>query len=406
MSDQSGDYGIGFLERLLATTERSPDRTRPASAAPDYGLLRTAEALTRFHAMMQAAERAGAVEIVWGRRERAHLVERVRVRDGATLARHLGRDPAVEVAGRAKGELAAVAAMGAPWVGGIVDDMAARWGRGDAAHRLAPKPIGPALEFVRLLAAISRDEARGLDARTFSLKAMGDSKAFDRHAVRIAAVIGVRMGISGAPDDRVWSHIGLERFSHPIHLKGRIVVEDEAGVLVDGRAEPFASVHAEMIPRLRIVARPEAVLTIENYASFNRHVREIRDDALTIYVGGFPSAAVTALLKRVATEVDDVPFFHWGDIDSGGLRIFRYLEEVIARPLRPHLMTRELAEEYGRPCAPDDALGQIAHSNSSIADLARWLAYGPNPRTLEQEALDPVAVGVPGHSAGQSAYGA
>src|SRR5437879_1532065 len=100
MSGEATDYGVGFLGRLLVATERSPDRTRAASAAPDFGFLRTAEALGRFHAMMTAAERVGAVEVVWGRRERAHLIERIRVRDGSTLARHLGREPAVEVAER------------------------------------------------------------------------------------------------------------------------------------------------------------------------------------------------------------------------------------------------------------------------------------------------------------------
>jgi hypothetical protein len=380
------------MERLLASTERSPDRSRPASAVPDYGLLRSAEAAARFHAMMAAAERVGAVEVVRGRRERAHLVERVRVRDATALARHLGRDPAVVVAEKARGELAAVAARGEPWVGTVVEEMAARWGRGDAAHRLAPKPIAPALEFVRLLVAVSRDEARGLDARTFSLKAIGDSKAFDRHAARLAAVIGARMGIPGTTGDRVWSHIGLERFSHPIHLKGCLVVEDEDGVLVDGRGEPFASIHAEMLPKMRIAGRPSAVLTIENYASFNRHVRETSDGALVVYVGGFPSTAVTDLLRRLSKEIGDVPFLHWGDIDSGGLRIFSHIEEIVARPVRPHLMTREFAERYGRPCEPDDTLAPIAKSESAVADLARWLAHGPDPRTLEQEALDPAPV--------------
>ena len=88
-----------------------------------------------------------------------------------------------------------------------------------------------------------------------------------------------------------------------------------------------------------------------------------------------------------------MPFLHWGDIDSGGLRIFRYIEEIIARPLRPHLMSQELAERYGRPCEPDDMLGSIAKSESAVADLARWLAYGPGPRALEQEAIDPAPVG-------------
>jgi hypothetical protein len=55
-------------------------------------------------------------------------------------------------------------------------------------------------------------------------------------------------------------------------------------------------------------------------------------------------------------------------------------------------MTREIAERYGRQCEPDDTLAPIAKSESAVADLARWLAYGPDPRTLEQEALDPAAV--------------
>jgi hypothetical protein len=391
MSGEEADFGVGFLEQLLAYTERSPDRSRPASAVPDYGSLRTAESLSRFHAMMAAAERAGAIEVVRGRRERSHLIERVRVRDATVLARHLGRDPSIEMAERAHGELAPIAARGEPWVAAIVAEMTARWGRGDSAYRLGPKPIGPAAEFVGLLAAISRDEARRLDARTFSLKTIGDSKALDRHASRVAAVLGVRMGEPGASQDRIWTHIGLERFSHPIHLKGCVVVEDKDGVLVDGRGDPFSSIHAEMLPKLKIVKRPEAVLTIENYASFNRHVREVSDGVLTIYVGGFPSAAVTDLLKRVASEVD-VPFVHWGDVDPGGIRIFRYLEEVISRPIHPHLMTRELAEEFGKPCSPDATLGSIAKTDSAVASLAEWLAYGPGTKALEQEAIDPQPV--------------
>ncbi len=124
---------------------------------------------------------------------------------------------------------------------------------------------------------------------------------------------------------------------------------------------------------LRTLPRSRAVLTIENYASFNRHVRETSDGALTVYVGGLLSVVVAALLKRLSREIVDVPFLHWGDIDGGVLRIFRHVEECVARPLQPHPMTRKLAEQYGRPCEPDDTLGPIAKSDGAIADLARWL---------------------------------
>jgi hypothetical protein len=59
------------------------------------------------------------------------------------------------------------------------------------------------------------------------------------------------MGEPGAAADMVWAHIGLERFSHPVHLKGPVVVEGQGGHLIDGNARPFASVPPEMLPQLR-----------------------------------------------------------------------------------------------------------------------------------------------------------
>jgi Wadjet protein JetD, C-terminal len=185
--------------------------------------------------------------------------------------------------------------------------------------------------------------------------------------------------------------IGLERFSHPVHLKGPVAVEGAGGRLVDGRAKPFASSHPEMLSQLSVLERPTAVLTIENYASFNRQVREIEDGSLVVYTGGFPAAGVVELLSKILTVLPaEVPFLHWGDVDAGGVRIFRYLEENLPRRPRPHLMTRELAEKSGQPADADPGLASIARSDSAVRELAEWLAFGPDMRHLEQEALDPV----------------
>lgn len=388
---RTADVGVEFLERLLERSERNPDRSRPASAAPEYDRLSTAQQVSRFHDRMAAAERFGAVEVQWGRRDRSHLIERVRVRGPELLARHLGRPTAPATAQRVKQELLPVAATGEPWVVGLLDEMTARWARGEAAYRLTASQADAAKEFFTLLASISRQEARGLDARTFSQRATNDTKAFDRHASRLAAVLGVRIGQPGAAADVVWAHMGLERFSHPVHLKGPVAVEGSSGRLVDGRAKPFASIHPEMLSQLSVLEWPTAVLTIENYASFNRQVREIEDGSLVVYIGGFPAAGVIELLSKVLTAVPaEVPFFHWGDVDAGGVRIFRYLEENLPRGPRPHLMTRDLAEQSGQPADADPSLASIARSDSAVAGLAQWLAFGLGVRHLEQEALEPM----------------
>jgi hypothetical protein len=384
------DVGIEFLERLLERSERNPDRSRPASAAPEYDKLSTAQQMSRFHDLMAAAERFGAVEVQWGKRDRGHLIERVRVRDPELLARHLGRPTAPATAQRVRGELLPVAAAGEPWVATLLDEMTVRWARGEAAYRLTAGQADAAKEFFTLLASISRQEARGLDARSFSHQATNDTKAFDRHASRLAAVLGLQIGQPGAAADVVWTHIGLERFSHPVHLKGPVAVEGPDGRLVDGRAKPFASIHPEMLSQLSVLERPATILTIENYASFNRQVREIEDGSLVVYTGGFPAAGVVELLAKVLTTVPaEVPFLHWGDLDAGGVRIFRFLEENLPRGPRPHLMTKELAEKSGQPADPDPSLASIARSDSAVRDLAQWLAFGSDVRHLEQEALDP-----------------
>jgi hypothetical protein len=205
-----------------------------------------------------------------------------------------------------------------------LDEMTARWSRGEAAYRLMAGQVDAAKEFFTLLASISRQEARGLDARSFSHQAANDTKAFDRHASRLAAVLGVQIGQPGAAADVIWAHIGLERFSHPVHLKGPVAVEGASGRLIDGRARPFVSIHPEMFSQLSVLERPTAILTIENYASFNRQVREIEDGSLVVYTGGFPAAGVIELLSKVLTTVSaDVPYLHWGDVDAGCVRIFR-----------------------------------------------------------------------------------
>jgi hypothetical protein len=279
-----------------------------------------------------------------------------------------------------------VAATGEPWVATLLDEMTVRWARGEAAYRLTAGQADAAKEFFTLLASISRQEARGLDARSFSHQATNDTKAFDRHASRLAAVLAVQIGQPSAAADVVWMHIGLERFSHPVHLKGPVAVEGPGGCLVDGRAKPFASIHPEMLSQLSVIERPATILTIENYASFNRQVREIEDGSLVVYTGGFPAAGVVELLAKVLTTVPaEVPFLHWGDVDAGGVRIFRYIEENLPRGPRPHLMTKELAEKSGQPADADPSLVSIARSDSAISDLAEWLAFGSDVRHLERK---------------------
>src|ERR1700722_2306352 len=211
---QADNAGVTFLERLLMLSERSPDRVRPASAAPDYDSLPRADAITRFHKQLTAAERSGAIVLRYGKRERKHLIERVTVRDPIILAQHLGRAPASSMASEARKSLESIVRGAEPWLGGILDEMQGRWARGEQSFRFGANDLKAAGEFLTLLCAISKGEARGLDPRTFALRATGDTKAFDRHSSRLLGVLRVRLGESSA--DAIWARVGLDRYPHPV----------------------------------------------------------------------------------------------------------------------------------------------------------------------------------------------
>jgi hypothetical protein len=239
--------------------------------------------VARFQSQMEAAERSGGVTIRRGRRERSHLIDRVTVKDAMALARHLGRTPSAVAASRQRAELSpSIAGVATCWVEATLDEIEHRWSRGEAAYRLGPGETRAAAEFLSLLAAISADLAKGLDARTFSLKVTGDSKAFDHHATRVASVLSRQFNEPASDPDVLWKRTGLERFGHPVHVRGPVSVERDGCVLVDGMGSPFASIHPEMLPHLKLTAPPPMLLTIENYTSFNRYVREIYDGTLVV----------------------------------------------------------------------------------------------------------------------------
>jgi len=92
-------------------------------------------------------------------------------------------------------------------------------------------------------------------------------------------------------------------------------------------------------------------------------------------------------LVNVARLACDVPIYHWGDIDAGGVRIAAHLQGAFGIPLKLHEMHPELARTLGIPLQLRKELGRLT---AQIGSLARWLC-GKEARALEQEELDPKA---------------
>jgi Wadjet anti plasmid transformation system JetA-like protein len=375
-------------ELLGDLLDRYEDGTASPIGYPDYSAFADVSEIDRFVKKLQEAEAAGAIRIAKGRGRNGDQIAHVRLQAVSRLYDILGRRPVGELAAEARGRLLDGLELPREFEAPVAAIRAA-WDRGRAWQGFAARDAERLRIALLLAKAILEDKHRGVDYRTFSRRIAGDSKALEKVEGAVVRLLGSALELppTARPKDALRT-LGLEKFAPPMLLAGHI--DFDTAELSLARPTYFGIPPAEAC-RVRLRAEPRYLLTIENFASFNRHVIEAdpAGEGLTIYVGGYPSLATQDALRYFARAVPAaVPFFHWSDIDPDGTWIFRTVERVVERPLAPHLMTSELAETLGR--APAEALRPPRNAeNSAISSLVTYL-QNDGAKWLEQEELDPI----------------
>jgi hypothetical protein len=304
----------------------------------------------------------------------------IRLINGDGLARLMGLDRLSTKIKSAESKLSAYLEHRVDWISSAAADLLAVWKSGGRKWFLDVDEIDIALQCFHFLDAIGDEKHHGLDQRKFSILVSGSSKTFESRRNSLAAILQDVFSVPEGID--IFEHIGLTVWRQPLLISGVVLARGQRFV-----ADPYLGFPTEWLDDISI-AEARYFLTIENLTSFQDHVRDLRDGGVVLYAGGFPSQRSKAFLRKLSVENSSVPFFHWGDIDSGGLTIFRNIENLIASPLRPHLMTPEIAMAGTRSAKLDSRLSRIAKSSSAVAPLAAWLSSDQG-RFLEQEAVTP-----------------
>jgi hypothetical protein len=356
-------------------------------AHPDYPGFRDVVAIDKFTQELRNAEAAGAVRIAKGKGQNSDQIAHVRLEAAARLYVFLGRRPIAERVDEATGRLLSGFDLPAEFESPVASLQAA-WTRGRSWQNFTLNDVDRLRSALDLAKAILEGRHRGTDYRTFSRRIAGDSKALERVEGAVVRLLSSALELppQARPKDALRT-LGLEKFAPPLLLSGRIDFETAE---LSVAAPLYFGIPPGEAPRVRFRERPQYFLTIENFASFNRHIMEAdpRRAGVTVYVGGYPSLATQQALQCFAGALPgDVPFFHWSDIDPDGTWIFRTIERIVARPLTPHLMTSDLAEKLGR--APTETFRPPRNAeNSAISSLVTYLQSG-GAKWLEQEELDP-----------------
>ena len=380
----------GILGRLLDRFEEG--QTRLSEAVPKVSLL--FDEKEAFDKALAAAKDAQSVDLEFGRHDLRDHVLRVRLKDPGPLYPMLGRRRPADVAAEARDAITARLPDVGPEILGALERVAAAWAeRRNLVRDLRPGDVDDAVGVLKAVAGLlgrRRGGARDddMDMRTFSRRQTGYSKFVEGNVGKIVDVLRMVADVPEYLDAaEVLAHHGLKKWPHACLLAGPVTYK---GTPLP--TEPYIGIAPEMAAHLSVEGAPRWMITVENFASFNRQVREAADpDGIVVYTGGFPSDSTLEAILTLA-RATECPVFHWGDIDAGGIKIAYHIERAltkVGRRLNLHLMTPEIAVRHGLPQSPTAVFRNFADEGSAVAGLVVFMA-SEAARSLEQEELDPV----------------
>lgn len=218
---------------------------------------------------------------------------------------------------------------------------------------LKPDEQGLLQDLCRILNALG---PTGLDPeeprRLFSQRVLGDSKRFEAIQGRFIRVLREFRPLPlPEADHEVLAEVGILENPQQVLVAGPVVF-DELSV---ASVRDAVGLPASFVDRCAVThLEADRVITVENLTSFYQVVGAGLPRTVVVYLGGYHNRVRRQLLLKLA-QAAGLEFWHWGDMDLGGFRIFVHLQEKTGLPLRPVLMDRETYLEHchrGLDCTP------------------------------------------------------
>ena len=345
---------------------------------------------------LQHLEQQGLVQLHWVKWEEGNWLKAVDLLDADALYALLGRMPRNKQEAVLR-ELLAQQTSRAPWHAAFLDWVRVRL---DAHRSIAPLKLNDPANNRDLLLAL--DGIAALQSptleRRLSVRLFGDSKRLEALRSAVLTVLRHHDPEAKSYGGEKWALLRahhLDRVPEYIPLAGPLLLKLSSGStwLDIAPFTPSVALSAAMLRDVTLVeCSATTVLTIENASSFSEWVTLRPADVLTFYTGGFASPTVIALLQRIQARRPDLPFYHWGDLDAGGLRILAHLRTHL-RDITPLAMDVATFEQYRRHAKPLTKPDRAALRTlldlpllSDCVDLIKQLLAAD--KKLEQEAVE------------------
>ncbi|MDT8718813.1 hypothetical protein IAI10_19335 [Clostridium sp. 19966] len=130
-----------------------------------------------------------------------------------------------------------------------------------------------------------------------------------------------------------------------VMFKGRGIIKFKSSSIDLSQLENGIGISSKDLEALEFesVHQVKRLITIENLTTFNRFKDS---EAVIIYLGGYHNESRRKLLMKLYYIYPAIEYYHWGDIDCGGFRIYRHLVERTAIPFKPMNMGADILKKY------------------------------------------------------------
>ena len=380
------------LSSLLERGERASTRENARGVSllftdrsmPEYFRLPSRLEKDEVHAVMNEAQRAGAIIINWERSLENGQLERVRLVDTSKLAAFLGVTPHPT-------RMAEACDILAPWgENPKVIDALKRWGQLKAVRG---RDVGAAADLADSLRVLDymRTQSDGeVAVRTASAALFKSSKRIEA-LVPLLDYLTTTDGLP-RPAEEVLGGMGLVKHPSAVLLTGRAQVRLLGGELAI--PAPFLGLAPHAIEGIELDRYVHTVLTVENLTTFHELAAQRaspRFSHLVIYTAGMPSPSFMRCYRRIVRSIGAARLMHWGDIDPGGFRIAAVLAQAAREEGRALSLWQMRSAQLDRALAYRTFTSNEVKQMRGVCTRFGWPgeghALGSHSVGFEQEAL-------------------
>ncbi len=221
---------------------------------------------------------------------------------------------------------------------------------------------------------------RGLDQigepiykRIFSKCYLGGSKVFEQdlqsHIIAVAKSFHPAVD-ENMNDTQILSQLFIEEYSQELLLKGPLYISIDGKEVDLGDFRYGMVLNSETLKNAEILPKQEIkkIVTIENKANFM--AQPFEEETLYLFTHGYFSPKEKEFLTELAKvlHTQQVQYYHTGDLDYGGICIYRYIKQYIFPELKPFRMDAETYMryvEYGEP-VKEETLSKLENLKGAV----------------------------------------